>query len=169
MSTDSTTRQGHNEAVAPYKQEVVLRTQYVEEERSGNELAAEYDVSPATIYYWLRKHGITRRNPKRQTQYTVLGPDEREDLRRLYVDERLSAREIAEEYDCSIGTVYNRLQEFDIETHPPLPEATLVELYVDRGDSMQAIADELECSRTTVRNSLAEHDLIDTAPTQHAP
>lgn len=38
-----------------------LRTQYVEQQRSGLEIATELDVSNRTVYRWLNKHGIETR------------------------------------------------------------------------------------------------------------
>lgn len=160
MASNSTPHQRHNEASAPYKQEAVLRKEYVTDERSAHQIADRYNVTASTIYYWLRKYEIRRRNPKRQQRYTVLGPDEQDELRRLYVEERLSAREIAEKYECSMATVYNRMQEFGIKTNPPLPEEKLRQLYCDRGYSMQQVAYELDHSRQKVRKSLLKHEII---------
>lgn len=161
MATESSDHQRHNAASAAYKDETVLHKHYVANKQSAHTIADVYNVTSTTIYYWLRKHGIDRRNPKRRTRYTVLGPDEQDELRRLYVDERLTAHEIAVKYGCSAGTVYNRLQEFNIETNPPLPKDQLQELYCDRDYSMQQVAGELECSRQTVRRSLCKHGLLE--------
>jgi len=39
-----------------------LQTEYIEKERSGHELAEECGVTPDTIYHWLERHEIQRRD-----------------------------------------------------------------------------------------------------------
>lgn len=48
----------------PYKDEDRLREQYIEQEKSQRQLAEEWDCGRNTIYRWLNRHGIPRReNP----------------------------------------------------------------------------------------------------------
>jgi len=50
------------ELVKRYKVESDLRQEYVEKEKSQQEIADEWGVGRNTIYRWLKKHGIDRRD-----------------------------------------------------------------------------------------------------------
>ena len=52
------------EVVARYKIESQLRRHYVEKEKSQQEIADEWGCGRNTIYRWLKKHGIDRKNRK---------------------------------------------------------------------------------------------------------
>lgn len=58
----------------PYQQEEWLRAQYVDAQRSSSEIAAQFDVAPATILYFLRRFDIPTRNPSevRAAKYWTL-------------------------------------------------------------------------------------------------
>lgn len=89
-----------------------LRELYLEKEMSSNEIAQEYGCSKRTILKRLRRYDIPRRTP---------GPERRDDiteekLRRLYIEEKLSTRDIAEKLDTGRSTVYRKLKEYNIST-----------------------------------------------------
>lgn len=94
---------------APWKDADTLRELYTGEGLTLREIGDRFDRSRETIRHWLIEHGIIRRDPN-HTQFDM--PEA--ELERLYIDDQLSTREIAERYGCSNVTVANRLRKYDI-------------------------------------------------------
>lgn len=99
---------------------------------------------------------------------------DRETLHRLYVQEGLTTREVADKLDCHEVTVWQWLKRHDIETldwtapenerYPELEdEKNLREMYWDEGMSQPQIADEVGCGERTVARWLERHG-IETRP-----
>ena len=103
----------------PWRDEDTLRRLYVREGKSMGEIARGLGCSTTTVGDWLRRHGIETRTSR------VNPPSDRDDglgeenLRRLYVEERLSSTEIAEETGFSRKTVCKWLRLHGIETRSP--------------------------------------------------
>lgn len=88
-----------------------------------------------------------------------------EDLASLYVDQMLSAPEIAKQCGCSVGTIYTRLEECEIAIRSK-SEAALLDrgvevscdelktLYVQEEFSIYEIAERYACSPTTIHRGL---------------
>lgn len=107
MSRHDITTRPHQDA--PHKSADVLRYLHHEEKLSLKEMGERLDRSHSTILHWMKKHDIPRRSANRK-RYTI--PED--ELRRLYVDERKSAYECAEEFGCTPPIIRARLQENDI-------------------------------------------------------
>lgn len=85
-----------------------LRARY-EAGQTTTMLARHYHCSPTTIASHLRACGATVRSSRfRPVQVSE------EALRQLYLDERLSVAEIAEQLGVSVSTVYNKRRIYDI-------------------------------------------------------
>ena len=54
----------------PWRDKATLRRLYEDEGMSTWEIADKMDVAPTTIQYWMDKHGIDRREPKNNTEYS---------------------------------------------------------------------------------------------------
>lgn len=87
-----------------------LREKYVEEFLTAAEVAELTDVSEKTIVRRLKKHDIEVR-----TKGTRKKPIAKDKLRREYVEEGLSAREIAEGEDYSRRHVNQSLEHHDLD------------------------------------------------------
>lgn len=74
--------------------------------RSTNDIAAELGVSGSAISRRLTKLGIK----KRKLEYDIQKPE----LQRLYIDEKLSVRDIAKQYGCGKTLINNLLIKFEI-------------------------------------------------------
>jgi transposase len=91
-------------------------------------------------------------------------------LRRRYERDGWSVERLAEECDCCVMTIYNWLQEFEIERRGNHPDAAwkdeswLREKYVDEGKSLREVAEMADCSSRTVKEWLDEFG-IPTRPT----
>jgi transposase-like protein len=83
---------------------------YCDEGRSVEQIARELGWSTSAIYSRLVGLGIARRTPwaRNAVECTI------DDLRSLYVEERLSLSEIARRYGCSLTTIWRKLQAFGI-------------------------------------------------------
>lgn len=94
--------------------------------------------------------------------------EDKENLKRLYVDEQMSINEIADKWDCGSTTIEQWLDRHDIPTRdfggrpddaPYKDEETLRELYSEKGLSMREIAEELDSPMTAVRYHIYEHGI----------
>lgn len=89
-----------------------LREQYVDRGLSTTEIAEKHDCSDVTVGRWLKKHDIETR------QFGKKAPEELQDketLKRLYVDEGLFGSEIADRVGCGESTVHAWLHHHDID------------------------------------------------------
>lgn len=92
-----------------------------------------------------------------------------ETMRRLYVDEQQSFRQIAEKFDVGTTTIEEWLKKHGIERRDSGgkpddaaykdPE-TLRELYVGEGLTRAQIAERLDCSMGDVRYHMEKHDIM---------
>lgn len=90
-----------------------LRRLYEDERQGTIAIAAHYGCSPATISTYLRRCSIAAR-PSR-FQPIDLPADE---LRRLYLDERLPIAEIARRFGVSTSTISNRRRALHLPIRP---------------------------------------------------
>lgn len=91
---------------AAYKDPEWLHREYVEERRSQSDIADEFDVTPASIRYQLRKHDIER------------PPDPWDDpdvLYRLYHEEGLDSVELGDRWDVDSTTVTKAMERHGID------------------------------------------------------
>lgn len=72
-----------------------LRALYIDQRLSASRIAAQIGVSRAAVSNWLREYGIQRRPIRRNSEVVAPGAPE---LRTLYVDLRLTTRQIAARY-----------------------------------------------------------------------
>lgn len=94
----------------PWRDEDILRELYHEEGMSMREVADELDCNYATIYTWFQKHNIEHHNQNEG------GPwQDEEELRRLYYEEKMSAVEISEHFDCGASTIEKWMNRFEFE------------------------------------------------------
>jgi hypothetical protein len=83
-----------------YRSETWLRSQYIDNARSGTDIAKECKCDLSVIYYWLRKHGIgVRSNSEAQTTSYNTNPERRaqrsENQAQLWDDPEYRARQMA--------------------------------------------------------------------------
>lgn len=111
IQTDSNEARFRDEK--PWRYESSLRELYHGEGLTTYEISDKWDVSAVTIQEWLDKHGISKRQGKRE-RHPNRPTNER--LRELYPDKRCG--ELADEFDASVRAVLNWLHEADIEVKP---------------------------------------------------
>ncbi len=84
----------------------------------------------------------------------------KEMLVRMYVGEKKSMMDIAEDLHCSQDTVGKRLKEYGIkrrQVKKPIPKEKLLAMYEEEGYTIKELAAYFHCSHTTIGNRL--HDL----------
>ena len=95
-----------------------LRRLYIDEHRSIRNIAALLQVAPRTVHTALIRGRIARRQRWEQhattTERAARGQLDEATLRRLYVIEKLSIREIAERFDTCTATVHHALVAWNI-------------------------------------------------------
>lgn len=91
---------------------------------------------------------------------TSLLPDDAE-LRRLYIEEKLTMPKIAQMFGVSRQRVHQRFKEAGIERHPnlSLDRTTLVKLYVQQELKPEQIAEILGVYASLVRSQLKRHEI----------
>jgi len=92
-----------------------------------------------------------------------------ETLRDKYVEKEMSTYDVADDLDCSQGTIRKYLNKFDIDTRgekfnrsdntPWRDEERLREMYINDEMTTTEIADELGCGDTTICRWLDRHDI----------
>lgn len=104
----------------PFYDSEWLRHQYVALEKTTTEIGNEVGAHKDTILYWLREHGI----PRRQAGYRLrMRPEKVAKLRRLYHEERRSSREIASKLGLSKDTILYRMDKAGLSRRTRLEAA----------------------------------------------
>jgi len=102
-----------------YRDEEWLRQQYHDEELSKKAIADSCGVAPGTIQYWMDKYDIeardlseahTRYHERRDDSYT-----DEDELRRLYWEEKLTQREIADHFGVSQVAIQSWMDKYNIQ------------------------------------------------------
>lgn len=130
----------------------------VQQGMSVSDLAEIYSCSQDTIYRKKKSLGLEN------SSYCDVDTDNIIDQ---YINCEKSCEEISETYNCSSGTIRNRLLESGIElrtsfeTNSVVIPAEDLEQYLKDGLSISAIAEIYGCARTTVRNSVINAELQD--------
>lgn len=150
-----------------YRDEQWLREQYVEQQRSRNEISEDLDCHPMTVGRWLKRFDIEVRS---KTEHLLSDPrlEDPDWLRERYFDDGWDQSDIAEECGCHTSTVSNWFTRHGIEDQrsgSKLPDERLDdpqwlrEQYVQQEKGMIAIAEECGCGPSTVRNHLLNHGI----------
>lgn len=152
--------------------EVTLRHLYLEEQRSIRAIAELEHVPTRTVYDALIRYRIPRRPSgfHHKRLLPTSAPFDEATLRRLYLEEERSIRDIAALYQVSTRMVYDALSRHRIPRRTvghrrPTPsaiafgnrlldKATLQRLYREEGLSIAAIAEANRCPPSRVRNAL---------------
>jgi len=88
--------------MAGYKDKNWLEREYVQNNRTQAEIAAQFGVTPGAVRYYTEKYGLTK-----------AWKDE-EMLRAKYVDEGLDVSDIAREFGVDDGTILYWMREYNI-------------------------------------------------------
>jgi predicted DNA-binding protein YlxM (UPF0122 family) len=153
-------------------EETTLRRLYLEEQRSIREIAQTEHVSTRSVYDALIHYRIPRRasgfrNPRAQPASVTL---DEPTLRRLYLDEERSIRNIAALYHVSTRMVYDTMGRHQIPRRTTghrkqramlleladgtIDQATLRRMYEEEGQSIAAIAASVSCAPSRIRSAL---------------
>ena len=149
---------------ASYKNEEELRRLYWEEEMSMAEIGEHFGISHVTVKYWMVKHGIDRREPTdpphpNDHEVSEKRYEDRELMRRLYIDEQLSQEDIARRLDCCTNTVRRWLRRHDIPVRPKgtrntdapwKDEEVLEEMYLEQEMPITQIANAFDVEPNTI-------------------
>jgi transposase len=152
--------------------EITLRRLYVDEQRSIREISQLVHTSTRSVYDALIQYRIPRRTSGFRSLHvqpvnTVL---DEATLRRLYLDEERSIRNIAALYQVSTRMVYDAMGRYRIPRRTTghrkqrpavleladgtISEADLRRMYEEEGQSIAAIAAAVTCAPSRIRNAL---------------
>jgi transposase len=88
-----------------------LKRLYLDEGHTIAAIAAILGVAHGTGHNWLRQAGIERR----PTPFAARGDIDDDQIRSLYLDQELSAAQIAGRLHCGTSTIYARLDRLGID------------------------------------------------------
>lgn len=97
-----------------YSDKKWLYDQYMNKKKSTIEIASMMDCDPQTISNWLKKFNTPRRTISEANKSNKMV--NRESLKELYVDNKMSFREIAEKLNCKVSTVKYWIYKYNIPT-----------------------------------------------------
>lgn len=158
-------------AESPVLSESLLRELYESQKLSVSEIVQKLGCKPGKLRRRMAQWGVQARSRSEAMQIKRAKDSERRidipptALRSLYEEERLSAAEIARRYDCSPGTVINRLHQYGIATKLPgkatvqISKQELEELYLKERLSLRQIARRSGCDHSTIKNKLEAYGL----------
>jgi DNA-binding transcriptional regulator LsrR (DeoR family) len=125
------------------------------EGRNTYQIANQYDASPASVQKYLRK--------RNDVELINTGPDPEfehllDDWIKLYREENLLVKEIAERYEAAAPTICHYLNDAGVDTGitKDYPVKKWVELYKEEHMSTRQIAQEYGCGKTVVAERLKE-------------
>lgn len=108
---------GHYKQEEPYRDVDWLVEQYVDQRKSGLQIAEEVGVSRTIISQWLKKHGLSRpRGIMKEYHFDVPVWDDKAWLCNRYFEDGMTQAEIAELIGTSTKVVQNRFIKYGIET-----------------------------------------------------
>lgn len=99
----------------PFPGVEILQDLYVEKQMTGTAMAATLGVPPTVLYRWLARAGIAKRRAGMAKGYKVRAYPGADEIRRLYLDERKSIRQMARSLGATPTTVRSWLKEVGIQ------------------------------------------------------
>ena len=165
----------------PPKEE--LERLYSDEKLSQKKIAEKCGVTGPTVKHWLKSYDLLIRNKSEVAQLIHghikhINPS-KEELERLYVEEKLSPEKIADHYNVSSVTILRWLKKYDILIrsnseaqqvrfghikHINPSKEELERLYVDENWSQEKIADHYGVGHTTILRWLKKYELTRPLP-----
>lgn len=147
-----------------------LRKLYLEKKFSSLKIAEIYKCGHVTIRQRLRKYGIRVRilSEANRARFNINIP--KKELKKLYLERKISSIEIAKIYYCSPGTIRRLLRKYGIKIRTKseakklfyninISKKELRTLYLKRKLSCPKIAKIFNCSSFLIRNKLKEHGI----------
>ncbi len=137
----------HNHIPNPTKQD--LESMYIDERMTQYQISREFNVTEPTVGIWLHKYDIPTRGPN-GTLVVPIPP--KEVLERMYIDEGMTQKQIASEFNVSYVTVGNWLRKYDISTvgrngsKVPMPPKDELLNYIAEGLNQHQIAEKCKVS-----------------------
>lgn len=147
----------------PWRDEDILRELYWGRGMSTTEIGEELGCEHMTVYDWMKRHKIPRRSVGGSPKYPELAS--KEVLEEMYIVERMTQNEIANEVGCSGSAVAYWLRQHEIETRTEttIPEFQtpdyLKEQYLSQGKTAAEIADQVDCCLGAVYDNLRRHEI----------
>lgn len=140
---------------------------YVIGKKSTPEIAKILGISSTSISNILKRNNLYRRNiSEAVTGRRKISNDRIYEIIRLYVEEGKTGREISKILNCSTKTVFEVLDENEIETREPgwinyhhPAEQKIIDLY-NTGIGMHRISVQLNLPYTTINSILGKLDII---------
>ncbi|MEA1998134.1 MAG: NUMOD3 domain-containing DNA-binding protein [Euryarchaeota archaeon] len=145
-----------------------LEKKYLEEGLNTAEIGMIVGRCPNNVSYALKRLGIPKRS---RTEATIKYPKlwDKEWLKRKYLDEWLSGREIAEEIGCNPASVNDALKRYEIPRRTPgeghikskklMDKEWLEERYIEERLSATEIGNILGCCNTAVLGALERFEI----------
>ena len=137
-----------------------LEDMYVRQMCGVDEIGKKFGVSKYTVYRQLAEYDIPRRRSG-TIQRTLIS---KETLRRMHLDEKKSAAQIARDLGCNEVTVWKKLREYGIQVRgrnlgSVITKDMLVQLYGREKKSAKELGRMFKCDPATIHAYLRKFDI----------
>lgn len=144
-----------------------LKRLYLGRKMSSPEIAKIYHCSPWSIRHLLKKHRVRMRTKSEAGKLLPLIAIPERELRKLYLEKRMSSPKIAKIYKCDQTTIRRRLNKYGIKIRTAsearinfggvkVPKEKLRKLYLDKKMTSIEIGKRFKCCERTIFNKLLE-------------
>lgn len=144
----------------------LLNELYCNQKKNMREVGAELSVSASTVYEYLKKFDIMRRQRGERIDNPTLEQRlPKDELKSLYYIQGKSLNEIGEMYGVGCSTVRHLMDRYELKRRPPIRQSkfkelidgkTLKQLYWEQGNSTREIGKILCISQPSVRRLMLD-------------
>lgn len=138
-----------------------LRDLYLDKKMSIGEIAGEFKCSKGTIWAKFCQYNIDTRTKSEANKgkYKIEIPEE---IKSLYINNKLSISKIAKKFNCCCKTISQRLHDYGISTgirKIEIPKKELEDLYIKNKITIYQIGAKFGCNGVTVLNRLRQFNI----------
>ena len=136
-----------------------LQQLYSDSEFTITEAANFFDCSSKCILNNLIRYGIDRRKraPRKGRDRSILNISS--EILKEKINDGYSVSEIADELDCSVIPIYQRLKRFGIQYKFDISKADLERIYMRRDKTGEEIGEKFNCTKETIYKYLRFYNI----------
>jgi len=138
-----------------------LRDLYLDKKMSIGKIAGMFKCSKGTIWAKLCQYNIDARTKSEANKgkYKIEIPEE---IKSLYINDKLSISKIAKRFNCCCKSISQRLHDYNIATgirKIEIPKKELEDLYIRNKMTIYQIGKKFGCDGMTILNRLNQYDI----------
>lgn len=138
-----------------------LKDLYLDKKMSIGKIAEMFKCSKGTIWAKLCQYNINVRTKSEANKgkYKIEIPEE---IKSLYINDKLSISKIAKRFNCCNRTISQRLHNYNIATgirKIEIPKKELEDLYIRNKMNIYQIGKKFDCNEVTILNRLRQYNI----------